>query len=155
MSYFTEPQKTPQLLSASVLEVFIRMMLSNASPSEVEDFLYEAGFNLTSLFPVKTKDSMAQLQLEINGLLSELNLGSASVVDSKDRLLITHRQIPKAADPKFQDVYIHYFSTLLCGLYNGWFRQTGAPASLMCRISAIRTPDEIVLTLRNRVVTRK
>ncbi len=137
----------------ALLEQFFIMMGQNAPEDEVNAFLFEAGCNLSRDFAVRTRDTLPKLHLEINSLLRVLGFGVAQIDDEESKIVIRHRQIPTCENKKFSDRWLQCFSIVLCGLYNSWFRQTGAPSALVCRVVELRAPDEAVLVLSKR--TRK
>ena len=130
-----------------LLSVIMKMMENNASRNDVCDFLYEAGQKLSEQYPVHVTDSMSFLNLEMNDLLETLGFGVVTLCDEGDKLKITHRQLPVCSDESFKDNFLELFSVLLCGVYNGWFKQTGAPAALNCAVLSLSS-EEVVLALR-------
>lgn len=131
-----------------LISVIMKMMESNASKNDVCDFLYEAGKNLSEQYPVYVTDSLSRLNIEMNDLLEQLGFGVVTLSDDKDKLKIIHRQLPKCTDESYRDSFLELFSVMLCGLYNGWFRQTGAPAVLNCTVLSL-SPEEVVLALKS------
>lgn len=144
MSRFFQDERASSKGFLDLLSVFMQMMDSNASKNDVCDFLYEAGARLSGQYPVHVTDSLSRLNLEMNDLLEVLGFGVVTLEDDGDNLKITHRQIPVCSDKNYADSFNELFSAMLCGLYNGWFKQTGAPAALNCRVVSLK-PDEAVL----------
>lgn len=150
MAEYFENNTAPMQGYFEIVSEFISMMLKNASTDDVNDFLYETGKNLSERFPVRTRDSLSNLHLEVNSLLSYLGFGTADIEDISNGIRIVHRSIKTISNKKFADDWLKSFSVILCGLYNGWFRQTGAPVALFCKIEELHSPDEVVFILKKR-----
>ncbi|MGN0914735.1 MAG: cellulose biosynthesis protein BcsD [Succinivibrio sp.] len=140
--YFSESNNASTGFKDTIF-ILMRMMSENGSRNDVCDFLYEAGCNLASLYKVRTTDSLSKLNIEINNLLDSMGFGVASIEDRKDRLTIIHRQLPKCSVKNFEAEFAEYLSVLLCGLYQSWFKQTGAPSALKCTIASNSTEEAV------------
>ena len=93
MAEYFENNTAPMQGYFEIVSEFISMMLKNASTDDVNDFLYETGKNLSERFPVRTRDSLSNLHLEVNSLLSYLGFGTADIEDISNGIRIVHRNI--------------------------------------------------------------
>ena len=91
--------------------------------------------------------AMSRLNLEMNDILENLGFGVVTLSDEGDNLKINLRQLPECTDKDYADNFLKLFSVLLCGLYKGWFEQTGAPNALKCVVVSLK-PQEVVLALK-------
>lgn len=151
MTEYFERETSPLNGYFSLVTEFVSMMLKNGSGDDINDFLYEAGRNLAEQFPVKTRDSLSALHLEINSQLGFLGFGTAQIEDIRTGIQVVHRNIRPSGRRNFDKDWLKSFAVILCGLYNGWFRQTGSPEALFCKIEELRAPDEAVFVLKKRV----
>ncbi|WP_295352378.1 cellulose biosynthesis protein BcsD [uncultured Succinivibrio sp.] len=147
-SYFSTSYKQDVNGYVEILVQIIKMMNMNASNSEVNDFLFEVGVNLANQHSVKAADTLSALHVEINEILSKLGFGVCQIEDANNRVIIKHHDLPVIEDREFKDKWLQYFSVIMCGLYNCWFRQTGAPAELICRIKEIISPCDAVFEFK-------
>jgi len=147
-NYFSDSYKEAQNGFLELLIQIIRMMNVNVSSNEVNDFLFEVGINLGNKYAVKNPENLSELHLEINDILQTLGFGVCNVQDANNRVIIKHHEIPVINDNDFKDKWLQYFSVIMCGLYNCWFRQTGAPAPLACQIKEIIAPSDAVFEFK-------
>lgn len=129
---------------------FIKMMTENATIAEVDNFLYDLGFRLSSRYDVCKATTLTQMQLVINQHLSKLGFGVCQIEDQNDSLKITHRGFQTCQNSTENEVLIKGFSVILCGLYNGWFKQTGMPEAITCKIENINYYQDIVLIIKRQ-----
>ena len=147
-SYFSDSFKQEENGYIELLLQIIKMMNVNASSNEVNDFLFEVGVNLSSKYSVKTVNTLSSLHLEINDILTTLGFGVCQIEDANNLVIIKHHDLPVIQDADFKDKWLQYFSVIMCGLYNGWFRQTGAPSQLVCTIKEIIAPCDAVFEFK-------
>ena len=95
-------------------------------------------------------DSLSDFHIQINEKLNLLGFGVAQIEDLNTALQITHRQIEECTDQSFADSWQRAFAVVLCGLYQGYFAQAGAPSALVCKVVSIVAPNEVVLQLKKR-----
>ena len=100
------------------------------------DIIYKNDINS---YTVATFETSEQEETTIVGYLPFVNEG--------DNLKINLRQLPECTDKDYADNFLELFSVLLCGLYKGWFEQTGAPNALKCVVVSLK-PQELVLALK-------
>lgn len=147
-SYYSSSYKTDVNGYIEILVQIIKMMNMNASNREVNDFLFEVGVNLANTHPVKTTDTLSELHLEINDILTKLGFGVCQIEDAGNRVIIKHHDLPVIEERDFKDKWLQYFCVIMCGLYNSWFRQTGSPSELICRIKEIISPCDAVFEFK-------
>ena len=147
MSRFFQDNRASSKGFLDLVSIIMKMMEANASKNEVCDFMYESGVRLSDEYPVHVTDSLSRLNLEMNDILELLGFGVVTLSDGGDHLEIAHRQLPECSDKSYADNFLELFSVFLCGLYNGWFKQTGAPAVLSCAVISLK-PQEAVLALK-------
>lgn len=146
--YFSTSYKQDVNGYVEILVQIIRMMNVNASNNEVNDFLFEVGVNLAQKHSVKAADTLSSLQLEINDILATLGFGVCQIEDANNRVIIKHHDLPVIDDRDFKDKWLQYFSVIMCGVYNCWFRQTGAPSELICKIREVVSPCDAVFEFK-------
>ena len=147
MSRFFQDTKASSKGFLDLVSIMMKMMEANASKNDVCDFIYEAGLRLSEEYPVHVTDSLSRLNLEMNDILENLGFGVVTLSDEGDNLKINLRQLPECTDKDYADNFLELFSVLLCGLYKGWFEQTGAPNALKCVVVSLK-PQEVVLALK-------
>ncbi len=146
MSRFFQDTRASSKGFLDLVTIMMKMMEANASKNDVCDFIYEAGLRLSDEYPVHVTDSLSRLNLEMNDILEDLGFGVVTLSDEGDNLKINLRQVPECTDNDYADNFLELFSVLLCGLYKGWFEQTGAPNALKCVVVSLK-PQELVLAL--------
>ena len=146
--YFQEKKSVKGYVN--MVQEILKMMLENASIEEVNDFLYELGMRLAKQNPIKANDSLSDFHIQLNEKLTLLGFGVAQIEDLNTALQITHRQIEECTEKSFSDSYLRAFAVVLCGLYQGYFSQAGAPSALVCKVVSIVAPNEVVLQLKKR-----
>ena len=119
-----------------LLILMVQKMSRNASGEDVCDFLYDIGEDLAQHHPLGHPERLGALHLEMNDRLKSLGLGVCELTDCEQSLRIVHRKGPVCEDPDFAADWQRFFAALLCGLYNMWFYQSGAPAALGCRVES-------------------
>ncbi len=134
----------------ALLEQIFILMCKNASPQDVKNFLFDAGMQLSQVYKVTSIDSLDSFHLEVNDNLEKLGFGVSQFDDLGDMIEIKNFNLPLNFDDKFADKWLTCFGFVLCGLYNGWFRQTGAPAGLFCDIKELISPNTVNLVLKKR-----
>lgn len=147
-SYFSTSYKQNENGYIEILLQIIKMMNINASNREVNDFLFEVGVNLGTKHAVKNVDSLSGLHLEINDILTKMGFGVCQIEDADNHVIIKHHDLPVIDDGDFKNKWLQYFSVIMCGLYNSWFRQTGAPVELVCTIKEIIAPSDAVFEFK-------
>ncbi len=147
-SYFSTSYKQNENGYIEILLQIIKMMNINASNREVNDFLFEVGVNLGAKHAVKNVDSLSGLHLEINDILTKMGFGVCQIEDADNHVIIKHHDLPVIDDGDFKNKWLQYFSVIMCGMYNSWFRQTGAPVELVCTIKEIIAPADAVFEFR-------
>lgn len=147
MSRFFQDNRASSKGFLDLVSIIMKMMEANASKSDVCDFIYEAGLKMSDAYPVHVTDSLSRLNLEMNDILEFLGFGVVTLSDGGDHLEIAHRQLPECSDKSYADNFLELFSVFLCGLYNGWFKQTGAPSALNCTVNSLKV-QEVVLSLK-------
>ncbi len=135
---------------SALLEQIFMLMCKNASPQDVRNFLFDAGMQLSQVYTVKSIDSLDNFHMEVNDNLEKLGFGVSQFDDLGDRIEIKNYNLPLNLDKRFADKWLTCFSFVLCGLYNGWFRQTGAPSGLFCDIKELVSPDTVNLVFKKR-----
>lgn len=146
--YFSEQKQAKGYVN--MVQEILKMMMENASIEEVNDFLYELGQRLAKHTPINANDSLSDFHIQINEKLNLLGFGVAQIEDLNTALQITHRQIEECTDQSFADSWQRAFAVVLCGLYQGYFAQAGAPSALVCKVVSIVAPNEVVLQLKKR-----
>ena len=146
--YFSEQKQAKGYVN--MVQEILKMMMENASIEEVNDFLYELGQRLAKQKPINANDSLSDFHIQINEKLNLLGFGVAQIEDLNTALQITHRQIEECTDQSFADSWQRAFAVVLCGLYQGYFAQAGAPSALVCKVVSIVAPNEVVLQLKKR-----
>ena len=144
--YFSEQKQAKGYVN--MVQEILKMMMENASIEEVNDFLYELGQRLAKHNPINANDSLSDFHIQINEKLNLLGFGVAQIEDLNTALQITHRQIEECTDQSFADSWQRAFAVVLCGLYQGYFAQAGAPSALVCKVVSIVAPNEVVLQLK-------
>lgn len=147
MSRFFQDNRASFKGFLDLVSIMMKMMEDNASKNDVCDFMYETGVRLSDEYPVHVTDSLSRLNLEMNDILEDLGFGVVTLTDRGEHLEIEHRQLPECSDKSYADNFLELFSVFLCGLYNGWFKQTGAPSALSCAVISLK-PEEAVLALK-------
>ena len=146
--YFQEQKSLKGYVN--MVQEILKMMMENASVEEVNDFLYELGQRLAKHNPINANDSLSDCHIKLNEKLAMLGFGVAQIEDLNTALQITHRQIEECTDQSFADSWQRAFAVVLCGLYQGYFAQAGAPSALVCKVVSIVAPNEVVLQLKKR-----
>ena len=148
VKYFQEQKSLKGYVN--MVQEILKMMMENASVEEVNDFLYELGQRLAKHNPINANDSLSDFHIKLNEKLAMLGFGVAQIEDLNTALQITHRQIEECTDQSFADSWQRAFAVVLCGLYQGYFAQAGAPSALVCKVVSIVAPNEVVLQLKKR-----
>ena len=146
--YFQEQKSLKGYVN--MVQEILKMMMENASVEEVNDFLYELGQRLAKHNPINENESLSDFHIKLNEKLAMLGFGVAQIEDLNTALQITHRQIEECTDQSFADSWQRAFAVVLCGLYQGYFAQAGAPSALVCKVVSIVAPNEVVLQLKKR-----
>ena len=147
--YFTNSREADVSGFVQILVQMLKMMSNNAEAEEVQDFLFEIGVNLAYSNRIEDVNTLAEMHLKLNDIFDRLGFGVCQIEDLKDHVTIRHHDLPQISEEEFKDRWLMYFSVILCGMYNCWFRQTGAPEELSCRISEVNAPADAVFDFRH------
>ncbi len=128
--------------------VISAMISSNADERTTLEFLTDAGYQVSLRYPLPQEELLSDLQSSVNSRLDLFKWGMAEIEDCQDSLLIHHYYLPR--DPKRNDgQFLKAMSAILCGLYTGWFHQSGASLQLSCRVEQLNAPEEVTFRFRN------
>lgn len=142
---YLESLQTPSGF-ADVVQIMVHMMAANSANHEYLGFMQEVGSHLGDRYPLQKSGRLQELCDAINRHLSMFKWGYAEISDHGDSLVITHNSMP--CDKQNPALWQQALGALLCGLYNTWFHQSGAPVSLVCRIEQFPSPTCAVLRLK-------
>ena len=148
-AYFDESFKNKEGSFELLLQI-LKMMSKNTTHEDCCNFLYDLGCNLATKYRLKRSRTLSELNIEINDIMQTLGFGVVSINDKETFLEISHRELPAVKDKDFKDKFLEFFSVIMCGMFTTYFRQTGAPTGLNCRIESLIEPNEAVFTLKHQ-----
>ncbi|MCR5085233.1 MAG: hypothetical protein K6A65_07000 [Succinivibrionaceae bacterium] len=132
-----------------LIHEIIKMMSVNSRGDEYLRFLQETGRRVAEQYPVPELSRIEDLRLSINARLDKFKWGYADIIDSGDSLLIRHHCMPRHNPGNIRDPWPKAFAYVLCGLYGGWFRSSGAPATLVCTVESVDPPAGATFRLQH------
>ena len=114
-----------------LLLIMIDGMLNNAGELESQPFLRQMGEALADNYPLPESETVGQLEVNINQLLSRFQWGVVSVEVGDDGLRLRHRALPVSRDDARRVRWCNAFCAILEGLYSRWLQGQGGAAHVV------------------------
>lgn len=114
-----------------LLLIMIDGMLNNAGELESQPFLRQMGEALADRYPLPESETVGQLEVNINQLLSRFQWGFVSVDVGDDGLRLRHRALPVSRDDARRVPWCNAFCAILEGLYSRWLQRQGGGAHVV------------------------
>ncbi|ENJ8544224.1 TPA: cellulose synthase [Raoultella planticola] len=114
-----------------LLLIMIDGMLNNAGELESQPFLRQMGEALADNYPLPESETVGQLEVNINQLLSRFQWGVVSVEVGDDGLRLRHRALPVSRDDARRVRWCNAFCAILEGLYSRWLQGQGGGAHVV------------------------
>ena len=114
-----------------LLLIMIDGMLNNAGELESQPFLRQMGEALADRYPLPESETVGQLEVNINQLLSRFQWGVVSVDVGDDGLRLRHRALPVSRDDARRVRWCNAFCAILEGLYSRWLQGQGGAAHVV------------------------
>ena len=114
-----------------LLLIMIDGMLNNAGELESQPFLRQMGEALAERYPLPESETVGQLEVNINQLLSRFQWGVVSVDVGDDGLRLRHRALPVSRDDARRVRWCNAFCAILEGLYSRWLQGQGGGAHVV------------------------
>ena len=114
-----------------LLLIMIDGMLNNAGELESQPFLRQMGEALADRYPLPESETVGQLEVNINQLLSRFQWGVVSVDVGDDGLRLRHRALPVSRDDARRVRWCNAFCAILEGLYSRWLQGQGGGAHVV------------------------
>lgn len=128
-------------------EIMIDMIMPNANFDEAFDFLQEAGMRLAVSNSIPKTNTLHELTKNINARLDLFKWGRLGIEDQGRRLVLQHDFLPRTQKTE-EKMWVNGFAALLCGLYQQWLQQSGAPQTLKLTLDRIVSPSTLIFSLQ-------
>ncbi|CAM3391320.1 cellulose biosynthesis protein BcsD [Klebsiella variicola] len=126
-----------------LLVIMVEGMLNNAGELESQPFLRQMGASLAETHPLPASETVGELEVNINRLLTHFHWGVVTIDVGEDGLRLRHQALPVSRDDAGRVRWCNAFCAILEGLYSRWLQSQGGSAHVVLQRERVFSVSDV------------